>query len=319
MVACSLSRNPMAFWLIFTQFTTQLLHSYANCDDYFLLWAVIKHQFKSRPLTLFKHFGTKSIKFLYGIKYRGLQYINTKINAIKNNIESQTIDIEFKNGETYEGIDTVLCCTGYKTNKFTFLKGIFENRKEKDGDIKNLLNPRKMYKHMIIPEFGSDFAFNGLNRPSIGSLIPISEIAARFYAEIISGYKPLPSMADMENEIDYKYKDIQKVFPSHYDTIPSLVEHHQTMDDFAEFIGCDINEWHLFTYHPYLWWKVGNGTIRSMHYRIYGRHRFEVDYVEMMLKRNNTQKFADSWVTFVIVTSIHALGGLVSFCCKCCK
>jgi dimethylaniline monooxygenase (N-oxide forming) len=66
-------------------------------------------------------------------------------------------------------------CAGYR-NSFPFL--------EKDHpDLAECFNPRKLYKHIIPPQYGPDITFYGFARPAFGSLPPTSEMQARYVSQ----------------------------------------------------------------------------------------------------------------------------------------
>ena len=108
---------------------------------------------------------------------------------------------------------------------------------------------------MFIPEIGKDWCFNGLNRPNLGSLIVCSEVAARYYGELISEYKNLPNIDYMKADIKYQKEYYRVAFPRHFESISALIEVDKRMDELAQLSGFNfkgLRELKLFAYHPYV-------------------------------------------------------------------
>lgn len=347
-----------------------ILFSKISTDYRFVTeWIGVHNYIHLRPLNVYKVFATKSIKFIYGILFHKLKYIQSTIANIRVNdlnhlsIDNNgnihnTLNVEFKNGYVFKNIDAIVCCTGYKLNNYTFLQQLLsfnsninhinhidhtnDEIKEGDDESKNndkqadvnlevevgttntsfSLNPRNLFKHMFLPEHGHSFCFNGLNRPSIGSLITICELSARYYGELISNYKQLPSVDAMKSDIEYQKQFYKKMFPRHHDTIKSLILHDERMIELSKLIGCDIKELHLFTYHPYIWFMVLNGTFRSIHYRIYGRHKFDIKKIGKTLTTNEVLTIGSALIPFIFYLGEKFFAGchkLVACCMCCCR
>lgn len=217
------------------------------------------------------HFGTKNLSYIRGMLYHKLEYKPDIVDIHKNG------SVQFINGETLV-FDYIICCTGFKQN-ISYLKNL---------NMKNI-KANNLYHHMIDPNYGKLFAFNGLNRPFFGSLIPLSEIAAIYYSQLISNKISLPSTTEqIQNKIGEEKAIQVKYFPNDYKTIPTLVDFLETYQMFGKELGCNIDSLQLFRYYPYVWFKVISGPIQSIHWRIFGRNnKLDINIIQKQLK--NTQ------------------------------
>eukprot|EP01084_Bolivina_argentea_P111309 198652_1 len=220
----------------------------------------------------FEKFGCKSYGAIKGMLFHGLQYKP----GIKN-VLSDHKSIQFMDDTIFENVDTIVCCTGYCPDSYGFLH-------ENIGD-SSLFNPRKMYKHQFHMDFGKSFSFVGLNRAQIGSLIAVSELSARYVAQIISNIKELPNKKDMINDINKRYARNKYHFPRYYDTVTTLTDFLATCDELGDVIGCKPDMFRLFVINPYVWYKVMTGPILTCHYRIFGPNSMDIKKIQSKLSK----------------------------------
>jgi len=59
----------------------------------------------------------------------------------------------------------------------------------------------QLYKNVFSPDIGSGLAFIGFVQPASGGVLTMSEIQARWFAEVCKGHVTLPSKQVMETSI----------------------------------------------------------------------------------------------------------------------
>lgn len=161
----------------------------------------------------------------------------------------------FEDGSTYD-CDVILLCTGFH-GEVDFLS------MPDGGDVPCMST---MYKKTFIPKIGSNLAFVGFARPSIGAIPPIAELQARYVALVLAEQRHLPSQKEMMKVIDFDNRnhnfsqDIAR---------PTLVNWIQFMDQVADLIGCRPDPYTLFK-DPEFLWGVMTGPMVDAQYRISG-------------------------------------------------
>ena len=230
-----------------------------------------------RNYSPWNRFATKSTKFIESILYNNDQF-KYNDSGIKS-IDKSTGKVLFGDNVNSFVPDTVLCCTGYSATQPSFLSNLYKYKMDKFG-INRMVNdhvlfsPSCLYKHMFDCDFGTLFAFIGYNRPFLGSLIPLSEMSARYFNLLINDDKNinLPCKETMFQDI-IKSRDYQmQTYPNDYQTIPSIVSLLKCYDEFAQLIGCDVDIFYLFLKHPYVWYKVLMGPINGTQFRIFTKY-----------------------------------------------
>merc|ERR1719469_415202 len=98
------------------------------------------------------------------VTFSGITYAN----GSRSEARDQTIEI-----------DTIIASCGFKMN-ISWL----------EADIQP--NPRTWFKHSFPPKYGDKFFAVGFARPEQGSLVPMSELVARYGAMVLSGERQLP-------------------------------------------------------------------------------------------------------------------------------
>ena len=119
--------------------------------------------------------------------------INSGKVVMKPNIKCflDSNSIEFDDG-TVQKVDVVLYCTGYK------IENSFLDSETVLGQIPGS-NRVLLYKH-IFPISFSNIAFIGLVQP-LGSILPVSEMQARWAARVFAGEYVLPLSKEMRGKI----------------------------------------------------------------------------------------------------------------------
>ena len=59
----------------------------------------------------------------------------------------------------------------------------------------------QLYKNVFSPEVGSSLAFIGFVQPASGGVLTMSELQARWFAELCRGKVELPARTEMEENI----------------------------------------------------------------------------------------------------------------------
>jgi len=135
----------------------------------------------------------------------------TYANGSRTEAHDQTIEI-----------DTIIASCGFKMNMRWL-----------EADIQP--NPRTWFKHSFPPKYGDKFFAVGFARPEQGSLVPMSELVARYGAMVLSGERQLPE--------DYGTRAIEegRAEDEHFALNPwlkSLVEIGGFSEAVSDLIGC---------------------------------------------------------------------------------
>ncbi|XP_076307472.1 flavin-containing monooxygenase 5-like [Tachypleus tridentatus] len=206
-------------------------------------------------------------------KYRILGQHPMVNDALPNRILSGTVVIkgnikEFtENGVIFEGeeeeckVDIVILATGYKI-KFPFLDDEFIS-------VNN--NKVELFKYVIPPKLKHpSLAIIGLVQP-LGSILPISELQARWVTRLITKRLKLPPLEDMMTDIRQKTEFMTKrYFASPRHTIQ--VDWINYMDEIASLLKVKPNLPRLLVTDPLLFWKCFSGPCATYQYRLNGPH-----------------------------------------------
>ena len=165
--------------------------------------------------------------------------------------------VVFRNG-TREKYDVIMLATGYKRS-FPFLKKHFPKLEcDASGSMRNL------FKNMLHPDYGIDFAFGGFVRPSIGAIPPLLELQARYFALLCSGKKKPLEKSEILEIIAYDKRYNANVIGD------ALRDYVTYADEMASLIGCNIPFRQLFWSSPSLWMKAYLGPNHAGLYRLQG-------------------------------------------------
>eukprot|EP00939_MAST-03C_sp_MAST-3C-sp1_P001389 g1389.t1 len=202
-------------------------------------------------LPWYRRFGTKNMAFCSAIVDHGAMYK-------PDILEARGSTVTFVDGTSFEA-DTIVLCTGYRV-AFSFLQSDLASR---CAGIR-----RDLYKHMIHPSVGSSLAFVGFCRPGVGSIPPLSEMQARYWALLLSGKRSLPSQCEMTLAIAHDDAKISAQYPRDAKRLSSLCDFLRLMDDLAGLIVCrpplfDVR-------HPIASFKVLFGPITGAQFRLIG-------------------------------------------------
>lgn len=125
---------------------------------------------------------------------------------------------------------------------------------------------RRLYKHIFHPEIGSSMAWIGFVRPSTGGIPPCAEMAARYFALLVSGQRQLPrNIADLTLQ-DF---DLDQRFYRLSPDVKTLVGYKDWMDSMAELVGCEVRIW-KYILEPKLFVRLCIGSLLPSQYRLDG-------------------------------------------------
>jgi dimethylaniline monooxygenase (N-oxide forming) len=204
-------------------------------------------------------FGTKTTSWIEACLFHNTLY--------KPGIQRFTEKgVVFVDGSEFE-CDAVVACTGFRP-RFMFLE------KDEPELCKLAGRPREgLFKNMFDPNLGPSIAFLGYVRPAVGSIPPVVELQARYFARLASGLTSLPPVAEMLSTIQADNARLVKQFVMDAPRIGVLVDFLPYVTDLARLIGCEPPLRRLFFTQPYLWYKVIFGPLMAAQYRLAGPGR----------------------------------------------
>lgn len=188
-----------------------------------------------------------------------IHHIQRKDIKIMPNVQRiEGSKVFFVNGESGE-FDHIVLCTGYKIDLPYLSDSVRQAVLDEDT------NEIKLYKNVFSPEIGPSLAFIGFVQPASGGVLTMSEIQARWFAEMCKGRVKLPEKTEMEESME-KEKRIceEKYYKSARHTIqrdPILYN-----DEIAEKIGAKPSIWK----HPDLAWRLLLGSCGAYQWRLQG-------------------------------------------------
>ncbi|MHA7648549.1 FAD-dependent oxidoreductase [Mycobacterium sp. ML4] len=209
---------------------------------------------RKRNMAPFNRFGTKNTSFIEAILYHGAEY-RPDIARLEPNC------VVFTDGARFE-CDTIVCCTGYAPDLSYLDVGPRRNF--------NGLPGRCLYKHMIDPELGSRIAWIGFVRPGFGSIPPLAELQARYFALLATGERKLPAPEQMQRDIEHHSRLDLMQYPADAQRIAVLTDYLRFMESIAAEIGCSPPLLRLFLTDLRLWAKVLFGPLCGAQYRLEG-------------------------------------------------
>jgi len=163
--------------------------------------------------------------------------------------------VEFNDGEQQE-LDVVMFCTGFEV-RVPFLPLKFTAT-------------RDLYKQMFHPDADATLAFIGFARPQQGGVPAIAELQARYFAQLCSGTKRLPSR---EKRLEVTAEEAEYWRREYHITphVASLVNYCTYTDAMAELVGCKPRA-PSFLRDPELYIKLWFGPQFSAQFRLQGPH-----------------------------------------------
>ena len=100
--------------------------------------------------------------------------------------------VQFSDGSRADNVDVVAMCTG-----FDITLPFFDAHTEATV-VDKATNRMRLYESVFSPDLGPSLAFIGFAQPASGGLLSISEIQARWFAEVVAGRCALPPPAAMQ-------------------------------------------------------------------------------------------------------------------------
>lgn len=165
--------------------------------------------------------------------------------------------VVFADGERVEA-DVVLMCTGYR-QAFHFMDDLS-------------VDFGRLYHRVFSPSIGGSVAFIGFARPAIGAIPPIAEMQARWFAQVCSGHRTLPSAPEMGRVALAEQAARRRQFGGAADRLESLVDYTTYQDTLADEIGCRPDLVQLARTDPRRAWKLFAGPFIGAQFRIVGPH-----------------------------------------------
>eukprot|EP00794_Sanderia_malayensis_P014230 gene14231-15714_t len=179
---------------------------------------------------------------------------------VKSNVKLiKETSVVFDDDTEIHGVDTIILATGYKIGFPCVDESI----------IKVSNNQVPLYKYMFPYELSKNtMAIIGCFQP-IGSIMPMSELQARWAVKVFNGEKQLPSCKEMEADVMKKRKEMAgSYYQSERHTIQ--VDYMNYSDEIAEQIGCKPNLRKLFLTDPSLALLCFFGPCAPYQYRLDG-------------------------------------------------
>lgn len=163
--------------------------------------------------------------------------------------------ITFADGTKRE-IDTVVCCTGFKSH-FPFLE---------DPE----MDARDLYKNVFMTHGDHTIGFCGIVRPNVGSLPVLGEMQSRWFAKVFTGAAKLPCPDELRTTAT-KDKCMHKALrPLVSERLTYITDYSDYMTSLACKVGCKPSVWRLFLFKPWTWLHVMFGPYVSSQFRIHG-------------------------------------------------
>lgn len=164
--------------------------------------------------------------------------------------------VVFTDGSRVE-VDTILLCTGFEKASVPFLNVS--------------VNLERLYKNCFDPAHREKLAFIGFVRPTIGSIPPMSELQARWHAQLLSDNLRLPSGEEMHRQVESESTRRAIYHGRVFGRLPHLVDYSTYMEDLAELIGCKPRLAD-FIKRPRLLYKLYTSAFCGAQYRFRGPH-----------------------------------------------
>ena len=167
------------------------------------------------------------------------------------------------------------------------------------------VNEINLYKNVFSPRFGQSLSFIGFIQPSSGGLVTMSEMQARWVAELISGNIVLPTPSEMQTSIN---QDRQWERSWYYNSKRLTVQKIPILynDELAEMIGCKPN----IKKHPTLAWNLML-SVSAFQWRLDGPDKWEG--AEEMVRRIKPTPFYHYSTLFVLTLVVFVVLGILKF------
>lgn len=203
----------------------------------------------------YDRFGTKNLSFLRAIREYG-----AVLHAdVKQVLPDGTV--EFQDGARFVDCDVVVLCTGFAAS-FPFFESDMPQLAQREADA------RGRFKHIFCPDQGHTLAFVGYARPAFGAVPPMSELGARYWAQLLAGERSLPD--NLAEEIQRDREAETRLFRRDAQRLSSLVQYHSYMDSLGRLIGCMPNLRLLRRNHPGVYRRATESALCAAQYRLHG-------------------------------------------------
>lgn len=199
--------------------------------------------------TLFEQFRTKTENFVQAIA-EGRCRCAPAVERFEGS------HVLFQDGSEFRP-ELVIFCTGFRV-KTAFL----------EPEIAEV--PR--FLHTFHPGIGPNLAFIGLVRPAIGAIPPLSELQARWFAQLQSGRVTLPPGEEMRESIQYWQEFRRHFFRALKGGLGHLVEFPPFCDELASRVGCKPTWSDIRKESRRFQQRFLNGPFVAAQYRLVGPH-----------------------------------------------
>jgi dimethylaniline monooxygenase (N-oxide forming) len=197
----------------------------------------------------FETFATKTESFVEAI-------VDGRCDLRPGVREVTSTGVIFMDG-TEVDTDALVFCTGFEPPSAPFL------------DVPVRLD--RLYRSCFDSTYGETLAFIGFVRPPIGAIPPMSEMQARWFAQLLGGRMRLPAASAMEAETHEALAGRKSYHRAVFERIPNLVDYSTYMDGLAELIGCKPRLREL-VWSPRLVYKLYTSAFSAVQYRLRGPH-----------------------------------------------
>ncbi|GMR44770.1 hypothetical protein PMAYCL1PPCAC_14965, partial [Pristionchus mayeri] len=213
---------------------------------------------------------------LFGLKPKhGIYSAHPTINdELPNRIASGTVRVKpqiesftekglrFVDATAVEHVDNVILCTGYSIEFPCLEKGNLVKVRDNELDAYQYIYPTALEHETL--------GLIGLIQP-LGSIMPIAEMQARVFLDVLSGTTKLPSNKERAEHVRATRERMQQRYlASRRHTIQ--VDCIPYMDQLAELIGCTPPAWQSFLTDPRMAFATAFAPCASNFYRLRGPH-----------------------------------------------
>ncbi|KAL9190774.1 hypothetical protein ACHAXT_000480 [Thalassiosira profunda] len=212
--------------------------------------------FNNRP---YDRFGTKNYSFLEAVCSYGAELVGEVSSW----------------GDVPSDCDALILCTGFEA-RFPF----FDSNSHPEVDLGvSASNHRERYQHTIDLSVGPSLAFIGYSRPAFGAIPPLSEMAARYWALLLTGERTIGPSARAEAAADQAYEE--RLFYRDASRLPALVQYHRSMDNLAKLIGCFPPLEELRINHREVCDRILHSSLSGVQYRLCGEGSMEAAWSDI--------------------------------------
>jgi len=217
----------------------------------------------------------------------------------------------FEDSDEQVELDAVIYCTGYQM-RFPF------SPPEVNAFLKPEDNEMDLYKLVFPPEPSlRNFAFIGFVQP-LGAVMPISEMQARWFCQVMLGNASLPTGTEIRRDIDIRKKKMQERYvASQRHTIQ--VDYVPYMNEIGALIGVVPSFWSYAFWRPFFALRLLFGPTFPAYYRLSGpfpwsgaNRAIELSYESCF---PSTKRSETSWSSFRTVRQF-VIGFLLIFLAK---